>query len=152
MTLALPLDGGCICGALRYRVKEMPLGVLMCHCGNCQRRTGSAFSLSMITWRKDFEVLSGETLTSDNAGGSGAIHRQNVCSKCFTRTHTEMMAYPNVINVRPGTLDRAKDVTPIAQVWTSAARPWALAPDIPRFEENPTDVLQLFNDWQERHG
>ena len=53
----------------------------MCHCDDCKRRTGSAFSLSMITWRKDFEVLSGETLTSDNSGGSGAIHRQHVCPK-----------------------------------------------------------------------
>ena len=36
MTLALPLDGGCLCGTLRYRVKEMPLGVIMCHCDDCK--------------------------------------------------------------------------------------------------------------------
>ena len=124
----------------------------MCHCDDCKRRTGSAYSLSMITWRKDFEVLSGESLTCDTSGGSGAIHRQHVCRQCLTRTHTEIMAHPNVINVRPGTLDRPRDVAPVAQVWTSVAQPWALAPDIPRFEENPTDVLQLFNEWQQRHG
>lgn len=152
MTLALPLDGGCICGALRYRVKALPLAVVMCHCGNCQRRTGSAFSLAMMAWRKDFEVLSGESLACDTSGGSGAIHRQHVCPKCLTRTHTEMMAYPDIINVRPGTLDRPRDVTPVAQVWTSVAQPWALAPDIPRFEENPTDMPKLIAEWRERHG
>ena len=151
MTLTLPLDGGCLCGALRYRVAALPLGVIMCHCDDCKRRTGSACSLSMITWRKDFEVLFGETLTSDNKGGSGAVHRQHVCPKCFTRTNTEMMAHPDVINVRPGTLDRPRDVSTVAQVWASAAQPWALAPDIQRFEENPTDVLKLFNEWQEQH-
>ncbi|MBS0220069.1 MAG: GFA family protein [Proteobacteria bacterium] len=152
MTLTLPLDGGCICGALRYRVKDLPLAVFMCHCDNCQKRTGSAFSLSMIVWRKDFETTSGETLWCDLPGGSGALHRQHVCPHCLTRTHTEMMAHPDIINVRPGTLDRPQAVMPVAQVWTSAAHPWALAADIRCFEENPIDVPSLVAEWRARHG
>ncbi|SJZ92646.1 Uncharacterized conserved protein [Enhydrobacter aerosaccus] len=150
--LYLPLTGGCICGSLRYRVTGLPLGVLVCHCGNCKQRTGSAFSLSMITWRKDFERTAGETLSCDSPGGSGAMHRQHICPQCLTRTYTEMSAYPDIINVRPGTLDQPQAVTPIAQAWTSVAQPWAILPNLRSYEENPEDVPDLFKEWQAIHG
>lgn len=145
--MTLPLDGGCICGQLRYRVNDTPLAVLMCHCRNCQQRTGSAFSLSMLTFRKDF-ATSGETLWRDLPGGSGALHRQHICPQCFTRTHTEMLAHPDIINVRPGTLDNPAVATPIAQVWTSLAHPWAIAPDVRCYEEDPSDIEALVEAWR----
>lgn len=40
--------GGCLCGAIRYRVLSEPLTVHACHCTDCQRRAGSAFALSMF--------------------------------------------------------------------------------------------------------
>ena len=145
------LEGGCICGRVRYRVSEAQV-VLMCHCRNCQQRTGSAYSLAMLTLRKDFALTSGDTLSRDLPGGSGALHRQHVCPECLTRTHTEMMAYPDIINVRPGTLDDAAAVKPIAQIWTSLAQPWAIAPGVRAYEENPTDVEALAKAWRAAHA
>jgi hypothetical protein len=145
-----PLEGGCICGAVRYRVRQ-PQVVLMCHCRNCQQRTGSAYSLAMLTLRPDFELLEGETLTRELPGGSGELHRQHVCPQCLTRTHTEMLAYPDIINVRPGTLDDPSPAKPIAQIWTSLAQPWAIAPGVQAFEENPPDVPALAQAWRAAH-
>lgn len=145
---ALPtLEGGCICGKLRYEVLE-PQIVLMCHCRNCQRRTGSAFNVSMLTLRKDFWVTAGETTSRELPGGSGALHRQHFCPECLTRTHTEMLAHPDIINVRVGTLDYPQTVRPIAQMWTSLALPWAVAPDVQAFEENPDDLPALAAAWR----
>jgi hypothetical protein len=144
------LEGGCICGKVRYAISDAPLVVLMCHCRNCQQRTGSAYSLSMLTYRKDFAVVSGETLTAELPGGSGNLHRQHVCTGCFTRTHTEMLAHPDIINVRPGTLDDPSIAQPIAQCWTSLAHPWAIAPDVREFEGDPEDVAGLAAAWQAR--
>lgn len=146
-----PLDGGCICGRVRYRVAEAQV-VLICHCRNCQRRTGSAYNVSMLVLRKDFAVLSGETLTCELPGGSGALHRQHVCANCFTRTHTEMLAHPDVINVRPGTLDDASVAKPIAQIWTSLAQPWAIAPGVREFPENSEDMEGLARAWKAARG
>jgi hypothetical protein len=129
-------------------VSDAPLAVLMCHCRNCQQRTGSAFSLSMLTWRRDFAVTSGETLWRDLPGGSGALHRQHICPDCFTRTHTEMLAHHYVINVRPGTLDDPAIAAPIAQLWTSLAHRWAIAPDVRCYEEDPTDIEGLVAAWR----
>jgi hypothetical protein len=149
--LILPLAGGCICGQLRYEVRD-PQVVLACHCRNCQQRTGSAFALSMLTLRKDFAVVSGETLSADLPGGSGALHRQHICPHCFTRTHTEMLAYPDIINVRPGTLDDPSMARPVAQIWTSLAQPWAVAEGVRCFEENPEDVEGLAAEWRAAVG
>lgn len=80
----------------------------MCHCRNCKQGTGAAYALSMLTFRKDFQLLSGETISRELPGGSGALHRQHICPACLTRTHTEMLAYPEIINVRPGTSVRRK--------------------------------------------
>jgi hypothetical protein len=152
MAIELPLEGGCVCGALRYRVNGLPLAVFICHCTNCKQRTGSAFSLSMVSLKKDFQKVSGETLWRDSPGGSGAMHRQHVCPECLTRTHTEMLAYPEIINVRPGTLDQPDLVTPIAQAWVSLAQPWAIVPNVKCFEENPSDVPALFEQWRTLHS
>jgi hypothetical protein len=59
MPLANSLEGGCICGQLRYHVSDLPLVVLACHCNNCKHRSGAAFSLSMLTLQKDFEKTLG---------------------------------------------------------------------------------------------
>ncbi|MEW5685806.1 MAG: GFA family protein [Pseudomonadota bacterium] len=143
----LPLVGGCICGRLRYEVAR-PQIVLMCHCHNCQRRTGSAYNVSMLVLRPDFRVVSGETTSRELPGGSGALHRQHFCPDCLTRTHTEMLAHPDIINVRVGALDQPGVVQPIAQIWTSLAQPWAVVPGIQAFDENPGDIEPLADAWR----
>jgi hypothetical protein len=45
----LPLKGGCMCEAIRFEISEPLPGALYCHCKRCQRRTGTAFSLTALT-------------------------------------------------------------------------------------------------------
>jgi len=52
-----PYLGQCLCGAVRYRVHREPLAVYACHCTDCQRRTGSAFAMSMIVRPEDLELV-----------------------------------------------------------------------------------------------
>ena len=52
-------DGGCQCGAVRYRIHGEPLGLAVCHCTECQRQSGSAFGMSLAVAEPSFELLSG---------------------------------------------------------------------------------------------
>ena len=52
-------EGGCVCGAVRYRVKAQPQAGLVCHCTWCQRRSGSAFAFVAYFNEADVEFLRG---------------------------------------------------------------------------------------------
>ena len=57
-----PVEGGCQCGAVRYRLKASPLTVYNCHCKDCQRFTGAAWSMGMIVSDEDFEAAAMSSL------------------------------------------------------------------------------------------
>ena len=152
MGLNYPLEGGCSCGQLRYRDNALPLVAMACHCSLCKRRTGGAFSLSMLTMRADFEIVGGRTISAEAVGGSGAPQRHHVCPHCFVRVYSEMLAYPDILNLRAGTLDDPEAVAPAAQIWTSAALPWALSPTLKSYTENPTDMPALIAEWRAAHA
>jgi len=60
MTASEQHTGGCLCGAIRYRVAGPPLRVGLCHCGQCRRETGSALP-SFVTWsRNALEITKGQ--------------------------------------------------------------------------------------------
>ena len=54
--MKLPQTGGCQCGQVRYEITEEPQSVYTCHCLDCQRLTGSAFSLGVIVPEKGFSL------------------------------------------------------------------------------------------------
>ena len=62
-----PHDGGCACGALRYRLSSDPMFVHCCHCRDCQRQTGTAFVLNALIETNRIEMLSGETLFTEGS-------------------------------------------------------------------------------------
>lgn len=55
-----PLEGGCDCGRVRYRMQTRPLIVHCCHCRWCQRETGSAFALNALIEAERLEHLAEE--------------------------------------------------------------------------------------------
>jgi hypothetical protein len=137
MLPALPLLGGCQCGAIRYEVRARPFTVYACHCTDCQKRAGAAFCMGMPVARESFAVTLGETLRAERPMPSGAMTTHNLCPVCHVRTHSEPGRTPAIVNVRPGTLDDTKWLTPVAQIWTKSAQPWALIPQIVSYKENP---------------
>jgi hypothetical protein len=69
------MEGGCTCGAVRYRLKARPLFVHCCHCTWCQRETGSAFAVNAFIEASQVELLKGKpTQTSvPSASGKGQV-------------------------------------------------------------------------------
>jgi hypothetical protein len=147
-----PYDGGCICGAIRYRAGEEPLTYHVCHCTDCQRHTGTAFAESLVVRRRSFEVLRGSPRTYTVAIPNGHTRRGSFCGECSTRLWGDPIKLPDVVILRPGTLDDRQGLRPVAHIWTRSAQPWVAIPaDVAAFEAQPPDPNALVALWRERH-
>ncbi len=81
--MELPLTGGCVCGAIRYRITKAPLDIYACHCTDCQRATSGACSIGIVVPDEAFEAT-GKPARSI-AGGiadSGRVKYRWVCPDC----------------------------------------------------------------------
>lgn len=131
-------EGGCQCGAVRYRVEGEPIAVGVCHCTECQRQSGSAFGMSLIVRKKAFQLLCGDLKLFNRTAASGRLVACAFCPECGTRIYHEPRYLEGVLNVKPGTLDDTSFLQPTVQVWTMRRHPWVGLPsDIPSFEGQP---------------
>ncbi|HVY89277.1 MAG TPA: GFA family protein [Hyphomonadaceae bacterium] len=123
MTLALPAEGGCTCGQVRYRLTGEPVFLTICHCTECQRQSGSAFGMSMRMRREDVTVTRGElkswTRIADNGNAVGLAF----CANCGTRIWHEP-AEPGFVHIKPGTLDDTSQLRPRYQSYTVRQHDW----------------------------
>jgi len=132
----MDLEGGCACGAVRYRLTEPPLIVHACHCRDCQKQTGSAFVLNM--WIEKNRVEADHSLPKSVmlTAGTGKPHEVFFCGNCGTRLWSKYHAAPgDTLLVRVGTLDQPGMVEPDVHIFTRSKLPWLqLPPDKPAFE------------------
>jgi hypothetical protein len=131
------LTGRCMCGAVTFAVSEPLLGALMCHCKRCQRRTGTAFSVSGLTAPGSFAVTRADddALRTYRPGDDG--WSKSFCSACGSQLFTTHPENAELIAVRLGALDQDPGVRPGLHQFVDYAAPWAPVPDdgLPRFPE-----------------
>lgn len=131
------ISGGCNCGAIRYTIASKPLAVAVCHCSNCRRQSGSAFSVNIVVPAATMEV-EGEVATyedSDTESGSPVLRQY--CADCGSPIRSMTGAQPKIAIVKAGTADDPSQFTPSIHVWTQSALPWVTIPEgLPRFERN----------------
>jgi hypothetical protein len=150
---AFPVEGGCQCGAVRYRITANPLGVYNCHCRDCQRSSGATHSMSMPTRREHFEHISGEVSAFDKSADSGRVVRMLGCAVCGTKLWNEPLASPAMVVVKPGTLDDPSWAAPVGNIWTNSRLPWTQVDwDQPNFPGQPADRQPLFDAWSKATG
>ena len=143
-----PVEGGCQCGAVRYRITAPPLAVYNCHCRDCQRASGATHSMSMPIARERVEHLSGELTAFDKPADSGRTVRMLGCVRCGTKLWNEPLASPAMLVVKPGTLDDPSWAAPIGNIWTASRLPWAvIAASQVTFPGQPPDRQPLYDAW-----
>ena len=120
-------EGGCACGAVRYRLTSEPLFVHCCHCLNCQRQTGSAFVINLLIEADRVEVR-GEPQPVDAPRDDGSAQRIFRCPSCQVAVFSEY-GWPEVRFVRGGTLDDPSAVRPDVHIFTRSKLPWVTLPD-----------------------
>lgn len=146
-SVRLPLHGGCLCGAIRYRLNAAPLLVYICHCHDCQIRSGSAFSLNILALTADLTV-SGSVNAVRRMTPKGREVEDNACVACGTFMLAHAVTTPDYTALRAGTLDDASWAVPIAQTWVTSALPWAVIPGVPQFEPRGFDFAAMIEAWR----
>jgi hypothetical protein len=127
-------EGGCACGAVRYRLASDPLFVHCCHCRNCQRQTGSAFVINMLIEADRVEVLGGVPQPVDVPRDDGSAQRIFRCPTCQIAVFSEY-GRPEIRFVRAGTLDDPAGVAPDVHIFTRSKLRWVALPEsVPAFE------------------
>ncbi len=132
--MSVTREGGCSCGAVRYRLASEPLFVHCCHCLNCQRQTGSAFVINLLIEADRVELLAGEPEPVEVPRDDGSAQRIFRCPTCQVAVFSEY-GRPEVLFVRGGTLDRPAEITPDVHIFTGSKLPWITLPEsAPAFE------------------
>ena len=132
------IEGGCNCGAVRYRLAGDPITVAVCHCANCRRQSGSAFSVNVVM-AEGAMTLTGELTTyEDPDTESGQPVLRQFCAACGSPIRSITAASPQMAIVKAGTADDPGQFVPAIHVWTDTALPWVEIPaNLPQFPRNP---------------
>jgi hypothetical protein len=130
-----PLDGGCACGGLRYRLASKPMFVHCCHCRDCQRQTGSAFVLNALIETDRITLLAGAPEPVAVPTESGRPHEIYRCRTCRTALWSDYGARRALRFVRVGTLDDPAALPPDVHIYTRSKLPWIALPEgVPAFD------------------
>ena len=133
--MSMPREGGCSCGAVRYRLTSEPLFTHCCHCLNCQRQTGSAFVINLLIEADRVELLAGDPQPVDVPRDDGSVQRIYRCPTCQVAVFSEY-GRPEVRFVRGGTLDQPSGISPDVHIYTRSKLSWVTLPETaPAFEE-----------------
>jgi hypothetical protein len=129
------LEGGCACGAVRYRLTSAPMFVNCCHCRDCQQQTGGAFAVNALIETDRIEVLQGEIAVYEMPTDSGRPHDIHRCPTCATALWSDYGRRGYMRFLRATTLDDRAALSPDAHIFTRSKLPWVGLPaDVPAFE------------------
>jgi hypothetical protein len=127
-------EGGCGCGAVRYRLTAEPLIVHCCHCRSCQRQTGSAFVVNLLLEAGAVELLAGEPQPVEVPRDDGSTQQIFRCPECQVAVYS-LYGRPGIRFVRGGTLDDPTGVEPDVHIYTRSKLGWVTLPEsVPAFE------------------
>jgi hypothetical protein len=118
------ITGGCLCGAVRYRIAAAPIVTRVCWCRVCQY-LGAGSGTVNACFPTDAMTIEGELTDFQCVAASGSKMHRRFCRVCGTPLFSEAEARPHMIFVRTGTLDDPNLARPAVTIWTAEAPTWA---------------------------
>lgn len=128
------MDGGCLCGAVRYRLASAPFDAGWCHCRLCQKASGSPAMAFASVPPADLEWTAGAerigTIESSDFG------RRQFCRDCGTPLTIAVDFQPETIDFAIATLDEPEAVAPGFHIFYASRIPWAeVGDELPRHDK-----------------
>ena len=113
----------CRCGQLKATVTGDPVRVSVCHCRNCQKRSGSAFA-AQARWPADQVTIEGKSKSWVKVADSGSRATFNFCPDCGSDVHYEIDSMPGIVAILLGAFDDPHAFTPQFSVWENRKHNW----------------------------
>ena len=136
--MAGSIRGRCLCGHIQYEHSGAVGPANYCHCEDCRRCTGSAFSLGVRFDRTEFRIVSGSPRGFKKRGESGTELTRHFCPECGSPLFTSSPKHADYVYVKAGSLDDPLIVHPAHQNWVVSEVPWSqIGSDLARFTKGP---------------
>jgi hypothetical protein len=117
-SMSITLEGGCLCGAVRYRLAEAPSEANICHCATCRRAAGAPSVAWATLPAAGFAWIAGRPVEHASSTGVTRTH----CAACGTSLTYQ--ARPDSIDVTIASLDDPEAVPPTTEIWLSHRLSW----------------------------
>jgi hypothetical protein len=131
------MRGGCLCGQIRYIATAEPAFVAVCHCKNCQKQAGTAFTV-VVGIPKSAISIKGRLKTFNDTGDSGQPVHRNFCPECGSPVTSDVAVMPDLTLIKGGTLDDTSWLDPKMHVYCDSAQRWVPIPeDSQKFAKMP---------------
>jgi hypothetical protein len=132
-------EGGCLCGAVRYRVSGEPVASTLCHCRSCRRASGGTNVAWAVFDRGLFQWLSGYPAAYSSSPGIEWLH----CRHCGSLVGYRRASRPDHMDVTTGTLDEPDRFPPAVEIWLEHKIEWAtLHPQIPKHPQSSLNAAE----------
>jgi hypothetical protein len=123
-------EGGCQCGAVRFRTTARPRRAIACHCTTCKQRTGAAYGIGVYFDDDDVEFLRGERRSFEfRSDQSGRWIRNEFCERCGATVTWTLELRPGMRAIAAGAYDDPSWFDVECHIWTRSARPDMRYPD-----------------------
>ena len=135
-----PAEGGCLCGALRYRVQGDPVATTLCHCRSCRGASGGTNVAWAVFDKAAFEWLKGEPADFSSSPG---IHWL-FCPTCGSLVGYRRSSRPEHMDITTGTLDEPDLFPPAVEIWLDHKIGWeTLDPDLPKRRQSSLNAPEM---------
>lgn len=136
--MELPLEGGCLCGRVRYACDAEPYTAVACHCRDCQKASGSPFTVAFPVPATALRLTRGEPREVRVTTDQGAVAVRAFCGHCGSQLYAWSERFAGMRSVKAATLDDPAQVPPRAHLYLNSALPWLNLDDgLPRFDTLP---------------
>jgi hypothetical protein len=132
------ISGSCLCGAVAYTCAGPAIMTATCNCTNCQKQSGSAFSINVGVPKGSLQFTAGKPAIYEDKGESGLPVFRHFCARCGSPLYSAVAAMPQLDFLKAGTLNDTSWVKPGVNLWCKSAQSWVPQLEgVPSFSENP---------------
>jgi hypothetical protein len=152
-----PQRGGCLCGDVRYELRDDPVLVYFCHCTDCQTESASAGYLGVVVKHDALVFTRGEAALEavEVVLSDGREKGWRGCRRCEVRLGSAGQRIDGLRSVDGGTFDDTSWLVPAGHIWTRSAQPWIHLPaGVIQVAGQPTseEQLAMVRAWRSRSG